>query len=263
MESIVLASAGRDAETVFSGGGDLTVVAAFARSFYMRDAGGRLACVGGPGLGDGPLNALCEHAPAIPAAGAILSTGIFDRRRMTRWRPAPPGALKREGLRARLAAVAAARPRGLAAAIPALLGSPFESADPFVAAAVTPLLEIRDWTGGDPPEALSRLVGLGSGLTPAGDDAIGGAAIAFRATGRTAQADALADWIRRLAPDATGEIARAHLMATARGEGSAALHAALGALMTGGEPDLAAIDAIGHSSGWDALAGAVAVLAQA
>jgi hypothetical protein len=28
-------------------------------------------------------------------------------------------------------------------------------------------------------------------------------------------------------------------------------------------PDLARIDAIGHSSGWDALAGAVAVLAQA
>ncbi len=263
MDSIVLASAGRDAETVFSGAGPLTVAAAFARSFYVRDAEGRLACVGGSGLGDGPLNALGERAPSIPPEGAILSTGIFDRSRMVRWRPQPPGPLRREGLRARLAAIAATRPRGLAAAIPALLGAPFESPDPFVAASLAPLLALRDWTDGPPPEALARLVGLGPGLTPAGDDALGGAAIALRATGRMAQADALAGWIDAIAPEATGEIARAHLRAAARGEGSAALHAALDALMRGKEPDLGAIDAIGHSSGWDALAGAVAVLAQA
>lgn len=263
MDSFVLASAGRDAETLFSGGGPLTVAASFVRSFYVRSTDGLMACIGGPGLGDGPLNALCARIPAIPPGGTILSTGMFDRSRMTSWRPAPPGPLRREGLRARLAAVAAARPRGLAAAIPAILGAPFESPDPFVAASVAPLLAVRDWVDGPPPDALARLVGLGPGLTPAGDDAIGGAAIALRATGRTERAEALAGWIDGIAPDATGEIACAHLRAAARGEGSAALHAALGALMRGEEPDLAAIDAIGHSSGWDALAGAVAVLAKA
>lgn len=262
MNPIALDSAGRDAETVFSGAGFLTVAAAFARSFYVRDTEGRLACVGGPGLGDGPLNALGKRAPWIPPEGAILSTGTFDLSRMVRWRPPPPGPLRREGLRARLAAVAAARPRGLAVTIPALLGAPFESPDPFVAASLAPLLALRDWSDGPPPQALARLVGLGPGLTPAGDDALGGASIALHATGRTVLAGSLSGWIERIAPGATSEIARAHLRAAARGEGSAALHAALGALMRGEEPDLAAIDSIGHSSGWDALAGAVAVLAQ-
>ena len=263
MEPIHLVSAGRDAEAALSGGGKLTVVAAFARSFYVRDGAGQLACIGGRGLGDGPLNALGERPPTIPSIGTTLDPGRFDRERLVRWRPPPAGPWRREGLRARLAAIAAAGPRGLASAIPAILGSPFDSPDPFIAASIGPLLALRDWIGGPPPPALAQLIGLGPGLTPAGDDALGGAAIALRAIGRTEQADRLAVWLETAAPSATGEIAWAHLRAAARGEGSAALHAALAALVQGAIPDLAAIDAIGHSSGWDALAGAVAVLAQA
>ncbi len=262
METIHIASAGRDAQTVLSGGGHLAVIAAFARSFYVRDDAGGLACIGGPGLGDGPLNALGRRPPTIPPVGATLEAGRFDLTQMAPWSPPTARPWRREALKARLAAIADSRPRGLAGAIPALLGLPFESPDPFVAASVGPLLALRDWAGGPPPPELALLIGLGPGLTPAGDDALGGAAIALRATGRAAQADMLADWLEAVAPSATGEIAWAHLRAAARGEGSAALHAALAALAKGDMPDLAAIDAIGHSSGWDALAGSIAVLAQ-
>lgn len=263
MEPIHLVSAGRDAETALSGDGPLKVVAAFARSFYVRDRSGRLACIGGRGLGDGPLNALCDRPTAIPSAGTMLDGARIDRTRLVPWRPPPPGPWRREGLPARLAAIGTAGPRGLASVIPAILGQPFDSPDPFVAASVGPLLALRDWAGGPPPPELAGLIGLGPGLTPAGDDALGGAAIALRSIGRTEQADSLAVWLETAAPSATGEIAWAHLRAASRGEGSAALHAALAALAQGSIPDLAAIDAIGHSSGWDALAGAVAVLAQA
>lgn len=262
MEPVHLVSAGRDAEAALSGGEPLVVIAAFARSFYVRDGEGRLACIGGRGLGDGPLNALGDRPLAIPPVGMMLDGAWFDRTRLVRWRPPPSGPWRRDGLLARLAAIAAAGPRGLAVAIPALLGRPFDSPDPFIAASVGPLLALRDWAGGPPPPELAGLIGLGPGLTPAGDDALGGAAIALRAIGRTDRADSLAVWLEAVGPSATGEIAWAHLRAAARGEGSEALHAALAALAQGDMPDLAAIDAIGHSSGWDALAGALAVLAQ-
>jgi hypothetical protein len=263
MEPIILVRAGGDAVRLLEGGGTLAVIAGFARSFYIRNTAGQIACIGGPELGDGPLNALAAAPPAIPPVGTVLPARIFDLARLERWKPTPAGLLRREGLRDRLAAISQADPRGLAVTIPALLGTPVAGMDPFVSASIGPLLALRDWTGGPPPESLSLLLGLGPGLTPAGDDALGGAAIALRTLGRTGQADALAAWLATAAPAATSEIAWAHLQAATRGEGSAALHAALSDLMTGGTPDLAAIDAIGHSSGWDALAGAVAVLAQA
>ncbi len=263
MKPIILVRAGSVAARLLEGGGMSTVIAAFARSFYVRDIAGHIACIGGPGLGDGPLNALAAAAPAIPPVGIVLPAQTFERARLERWGPSPAVVLQREGLRDRLAAITQAGPRGLAVAIPALLDMPVASADPFVSAAIGPLLALRDWNDGPPPESLALLLGLGPGLTPAGDDALGGAAIALRALGRTAQADALAGWLAKAAPAATGEIAWAHLRAATRGEGSAALHRALSDLMGGVAPDFAAIDAIGHSSGWDALAGAAAVLAQA
>jgi hypothetical protein len=263
MERFELIEAGRDAQALLSGGGPFDVVAAFQRSFYLRDGAGRLACVGPRAIGSGPLNALVATPPETPAAGTRLAADRIDRTRALPWRPAPAPPLRREGLRGRIAAVAAGRPRGLAAALPAILGASWQAGDPFLAAAAGPLCALREWKGGEPPAALADLIGLGPGLTPAGDDALGGAAIALRAVGRGPQADRLAAWLAERAPAATSDIAWAHLRAALRGEGAAALHAALAALASGGEPDLAAIDAIGHSSGWDALAGALAVLAQA
>ena len=109
------------------------------------------------------------------------------------------------------------------------------------------------------------LIGLGPGLTPSGDDYVGGVMIALRVFGQSAAADRLAAWALPLARHATGAISCAHLASAAEGQGAAALHQTLAALGTPGAPGLAvhlgAIDAIGHTSGWDALAGAVTAAA--
>jgi hypothetical protein len=109
------------------------------------------------------------------------------------------------------------------------------------------------------------LLGLGPGLTPSGDDFLGGAMIALAALGEAERAGRLADLALPSAARLTGKISLAHLACAADGEGAAALHRAL-AVLAGPEPGamgtaLTAIDRIGHCSGWDGLAGAVAVLA--
>ncbi|MDP6365241.1 MAG: DUF2877 domain-containing protein [Nitrospinota bacterium] len=120
----------------------------------------------------------------------------------------------------------------------------------------------------EPPEAAAGLIGLGPGLTPSGDDFIGGAMIALRTMGRGREADRLAAWALPLAESGTGRISRAHLECAARGEGAGALHRVMEtipgmSLRTGGDiaASLAAIDAVGHTSGWDALAGVVGAIA--
>ena len=111
--------------------------------------------------------------------------------------------------------------------------------------------------------AVHALLGLGPGLTPSGDDALGGAMIALHALGRSDLALRLGEAVALNAAQATNSISRAHLEAAASGQGAAPLHNALAALMRA-EPSLATtlqgLDRMGHSSGWDAFAGAVAVL---
>lgn len=112
--------------------------------------------------------------------------------------------------------------------------------------------------------AAAGLVGLGPGLTPSGDDFIGGAMVALRALGRGVIADRLAEWALPLAAAGTSRISRAHLAEAARGEGAGALHEMIEIISwpAGGGilSRLEAIDAVGHTSGWDALAGAAAAL---
>ena len=116
-----------------------------------------------------------------------------------------------------------------------------------------------------PPEKAEVLIGLGPGLTPSGDDFIGGAMVALRALGWGALADRLAEWALPLAEKRTGRISRAHLACAAEGEGAEALHEAIRAMGSSEEFSdgklsgcVDALDAIGHTSGWDALAGAAA-----
>jgi hypothetical protein len=114
------------------------------------------------------------------------------------------------------------------------------------------------------PEALAALLGLGEGLTPAGDDWLGGALIALHALGGAGPATALGTALLRQAPARTSVISAAHLRCAATGEGAAALHDVLAALWALDRAALAEslgrLDAIGHTSGWDALAGAAAAL---
>ena len=113
-------------------------------------------------------------------------------------------------------------------------------------------------------QAVHALIGLGPGLTPSGDDLISGMMIALHASSETTVARALANFVRTAPPDATNALSRAFLAAAAEGYPSAALHHAIAALLTGDALALpAAVDRlgrVGHTSGWDMLAGTVLAL---
>jgi hypothetical protein len=108
--------------------------------------------------------------------------------------------------------------------------------------------------------AAARLLGAGSGLTPSGDDFVGAALFTLRALhpGDLRWRRAAAD-LTELARTRTHSIGAALFADLAQGQSFAALHA----LFATGDPatfteSARALTAIGHSSGWDMLAGIVA-----
>ena len=214
------------------------VCAAFRRSFYLRLPGERYACVGDASLGRGPLNALVDDfRPAAIGERVSVSVGPL-------WRPEP--------LPVKFVSVGDARvpDEGLGC----LLAGQYNA----LATHAQPALEALDeWLrhGLAMPGDAAALVGLGPGLTPSGDDYLGGMMIALHALARDAQAGALWRWLQPRLGAATSAISAAHLTAAAEGEGHEALHRVLQ-----GTAPPSALDAVGHCSGWDALAGAAAVL---
>lgn len=224
--------------TAAQAAGTLTVFARFERSLYARDSAGRIVCLVADELGDGTLHARLPRAlPDLPETIELAPAPIWTPPRLPAWRTGD---------------LSAGRDRA-AATRPARRGGVWDAA---LAEGIAALARWADGHGS--LDGCRQLFGLGPGLTPSGDDALGGAAIALRVFGRTAHADELGAFIRKNAPDRTSDISYAHLYAAAAGEGSAAFHEALAALVTGG--DFAALDRIGASSGWDAMDGAVAVL---
>ena len=112
-----------------------------------------------------------------------------------------------------------------------------------------------------PLHAAQILIGLGSGLTPSGDDFIGGMLIVLSAAGASDKAKWLANWTLPIASTHTNSISFAHLCCAADGMGSEVLHQMLSALWQADHGlilhSLLKLDGIGHSSGWDMLAGVV------
>ncbi len=205
--------------------GPARVFASFERSCYVETPAG-IACLGGTGLGMGPLNATVQNFAPLPT-GSAVELELSETRA---WN-APARAPRRNV---------------------AEIGIPQSIRDPALA--------FLNWLSGrsEPDDAL---IGLGPGLTPAGDDFVGGAMIALRACGKNAGDGALADriaaWALPLARTNTNRISRAHLECAAVGEGHQALH---DYLASGSERDLALLRRIGHTSGIDAAAGALHAL---
>jgi len=257
-----------------------------------------LLCVGGRALKSGPLNALIASPGAartwlasvaqgerVAAAGGRVRVGRteLDFRAARPWQPvraALPVDL------ARLCAGVAQLRRDAAARIPAeglgflVLGAQRSGAqarvpgrggvgaDALTAAGCAGARALHAWVAlgatadrRSVPHVLGDLVGLGPGLTPSGDDFIGGALVALHVLGRVDAARALAGWIVPLANRATHPVSAAHVRAAAAGLGSDALHRCLAALAEGRAcaDSLDALAGTGHTSGWDALAGAVSV----
>ena len=273
-----------------------TVLAVFRRSFYCRNEDGSLVCVGPPSIGAGPLNAIAALDEAVDWCASDLHSGapayfdgaglrvdgryVFLLADAREWRPATllrhwtPAHLSR-GLSVLRREIAKRAPRdGLTPVFPILAGQ--DSARPterleqsFLNTAWTGITAFDDWLsaafagqkeGADlPRRGAEVLIGLGPGLTPSGDDFLGGAMITLRALGQPAMAHEMACWVLPLARTRTHPISFAHIACAAEGGGADAIHRTLASLCQPGCPELgAALDgvaAIGHTSGWDALTG--------
>ena len=217
--------------------GEGEVCAAFRRSFYLRFPGERYACVGDASLGRGPLNALVADL-RIPEVGTRISVSIT-------------GASVWEAPQTVPTLPESVQPpeQGFGCL---LVGAH----NPLVVHAQPALEALDDWLVGNAlRNEAEKLIGLGPGLTPSGDDYFGGMLIALRLLGRGGQADALWRWLEPRLESRTSAISAAHLRAAAQGEGHEALHEAL-------HGDATRLDSVGHCSGWDALAGAGAVLSR-
>jgi hypothetical protein len=115
-----------------------------------------------------------------------------------------------------------------------------------------------------PPGGITKLVGLGPGLTPSGDDFLAGMLVVLSLAGRFDLVAAVDQVIRPTLAEGTGPISRLHLAAALDGESSERFHAMVNAVLVGDryalESQLVSISQVGHCSGWDTLAGAVMVL---
>ena len=292
LENIAIVALGNDAGRILLANTHGEVLAVFRRSFYIR-FGDDVVCVGPEGLRRGPLNALCTLADQltwpswglVPGArvsrtGSTLRVGrdpAFDFAGAQIWQPPAAPAFSRATLQSGLALLAASArqraPGGLGALLSALPG-PFDETpgDPLLQAALPPIRAIRSWMGAAlagspaPPPPVESLIGLGPGLTPSGDDFLCGAMTALHYLGHAAIAQRLAQHALPVAARDTNLISAAYLRCASTGHASIVLFDALESLVVGGDAHLArrldAVHAVGHTSGWDSLAGAATACAE-
>ena len=277
------------AARVLARGGRGDVRAVFQRSFYVEIAGEHL-CIGVSDLVAGPLNVLA----AVPTWGALIqdlrvgdkvdvSHGCFraanslilDFVDTAVWSPptVPEWCLEsvRSGLKGFLDAAADSLPdEGLGRFMEPDPGCRFPHSilydhaigpvsrlqawlrEAMLNPNLVPDPDVTDWRG---------LLGLGPGLTPSGDDLLGGVMIALHTLGQRRVLESLSGAVNPILSERTNAISGAHLRSAMEGMGCEPLHCAVSGIMTGNRESLPkvikAIDAVGHTSGWDAMAGVV------
>ena len=279
---------GRAARASLAPGRRGSVLAVFRRSFYAEFDGGALACVGPGGMGAGPINALADLPDGLDWQASGLAVGgraYVDGRHLkvghafefgiasaADWLPSGPAPhWSASTLAAGLAEVRRAAGRyDLSQGLANLVAGDPAVGDILIERGHAGAVALKEWLTDPayrdrpPSDEVRELIGLGPGLTPSGDDLIGGALIALHAFGEVDRQAALADWALPIAQGRTGKISFAHLSCAAEGEGAAALHHAIAGMAAHDvraiANAIADLDTIGHSSGWDALAGAVTVM---
>lgn len=260
------------------------VVAVFDSSFYAA-FGREWICIGLSHIGSGPLNVVCESRPhgwpeigsPVAVAGSVFYLNNMPFASLDRasvWRPKPVPSWTVASLQRGLEAATEVWRKGelgegLAAAgcvtLPVHSTLLVSAAAPGIAALARMIAGALDESrvSSEDQADIVTLIGLGPGLTPSGDDLLGGALIALASLGLLKAQDELWRACSRYL-DRSNDISRLHLQAAAQGYGAAALHGAINAT-TSGDVDriphaLAAVSAIGHCSGRDSFAGALIVL---
>lgn len=271
--------------------GDVEVAAMFDRSFYLLSPHGFIT-VGVAALGNGPINLLVTAEGEIPdwprhgvtreAKGAIETGGLtigdsfaLPLSNIPPWHPPAWPVVDRARIEAGLgalrpAAAASCPSEGLSQLI---IAGKLDKTNHSALAAKVPIDDLvrhlpNALSSGTVDEACARaatlLLGLGPGLTPSGDDVLGGLFLALSALGATGVRDALWDVLARELDDLTVGISAAHLAAAADGMGAAVVHDMFNAVLCGDAAALprllVQLGRIGHSSGYDSLAGIVLTL---
>jgi hypothetical protein len=144
--------------------------------------------------------------------------------------------------------------------------------DPLLSAASPTIAALRRWVAAAlaglpaPVPDVAALAGLGPGLTPSGDDFLAGIMVGLHYSGHAEIAARLAARVLPAVIQGSNVISAAHVKCAAQGQASKTLFDTLGSLA---DPDsqhlethLDAVHAIGHTSGWDMLAGAVLACAR-
>jgi Protein of unknown function (DUF2877) len=268
--------------------GRANVEAVFERSFYLR-CGDEFMCVGAPAIGNGPLTLIGDLGPLArvglqPGRPALIcgrhirfgNAIRFDLDRCEPWHP-PSWPMSQPAIRladtyaelARCAAVEAPR-EGFARYV-------FDAHGPFMRPPPAERImrgRIADFEGwvvavlnpdhasvDDLATPVEDLIGLGPGLTPSGDDFLVGALALLDALGERATHAALARAITGAPLARTSPLSRCFLGAAAAGHIGENLHRAVSSVMVGDiDAAVAAAGQIGHSSGWDMMAGIGTVL---
>ncbi len=271
------------------------VIAVFERCFYC-EINGDFICVGSASLGMCPLNV----ATTIPDGGIRSLFGLnigmsvrvadgcvrigtghflltFDDVRI--WTPDRVAMQSQERLKSGLEALETATARrlpedGLGKFIHRTRGwNSTTHKSSVLNHAVEPLDRLQAWLRGalaNPlniknPDILSwqELLGLGPGLTPSGDDLVGGIMLGLHSMGELSLLKVLSSAVAKVLPDRTNLISAAHLRGAMEGMGSEVAHAAIGAILSGNRERISqvitGIEKYGHTSGWDMLAGIVIV----
>lgn len=273
--------AGVEARRILDSARDGRVAATFERTLYLR-FGEDWVCLGGPALPPGPLSLACDGFTAenwariarqgttVRSDGNALSFqggDVIAFSGAITWQPAPmplPGAARlREGLSLLSAHLPPTVEReGLARFLQSTTPGTKES---LVVRAAAPAIEaLAEWLAGRseqglPLWAVEKLLGLGPGLTPSGDDFLAGVLLALHHLARHREAEPLAQAIHARAQLATVEVSAAYLRCAARGLAAEPLHRAFAACATADDEAIRAaldsFDGLGHSSPWDTLAG--------
>lgn len=260
-------------------GGRAQVAGVFERSFYLQ-CGEDFLCVGVPAIGNGPLTLIADFGATrrgqfgvragegaeISARQISLGALGLGLDRCKVWRPSAWPTAPRDAFSAQAFAALA---RSVASDAPAegLARAAFGMPSALAALPARRLAQFELWLAGArggenrSPDCVRDLIGLGHGLTPSGDDFLSGALAMLDALGKSRIRAALADIIVPAAPPLTSPLSAGFLRATAAGHYGEQLYDTVAALV-GGDITAAVASArdIGHSSGWDMLAGAATAL---
>jgi len=263
------------------------VAAVFDRSFCLR-AGDRFICVGAPVIGNGPLTLIADSSCRLTNLGlypgrsafisdqciAIGDSIAFTLDRCEPWRPppwpAPPSPARLTDICAALVSAAAVEAPGTGFGEIFRLPARTTHWTALTSLAHGPIARFESWlsdaliTDRAPAIAaapIQGLIGLGPGLTPSGDDFLMGALAVLDALAERKIHAALARAFADISPTSTSPLSHCFLSAATAGHIGEHLHGAVAWIMSGNrDAAIATVRNIGHSSGWDMLAGIATTL---